>query len=212
MAIKDKNILREYFESGDKPTQQQFRDLIDSLSHKNEIIPEFIISRGKDYANFEYTNAAGLTPNGKAYYLDIKINEGIDFNTMNPKFIIYRYKPKRRKPGGIVKPAGWYHEKPEDAVLNHRISEIEITQNNIKLDIKPQHYFKKHEAGNYSYYYPTGYQVAGGKWTKKGNKSYIYLQIRLQVNILGKLILSPPKTVRLLHEFKGLYTYELINI
>ena len=32
MAQKNKTILKSYFETGDKPTQQQFADLIDSLS------------------------------------------------------------------------------------------------------------------------------------------------------------------------------------
>lgn len=33
MAIKSKEILKSYFETGDKPTESQFRDLIDSLAH-----------------------------------------------------------------------------------------------------------------------------------------------------------------------------------
>lgn len=35
MAIREKNILKTWFETGDKPTQQQFWDLIDSLEHVN---------------------------------------------------------------------------------------------------------------------------------------------------------------------------------
>lgn len=35
MAKKNINILKEYFETGDKPTQAQFEDLIDSFLHKD---------------------------------------------------------------------------------------------------------------------------------------------------------------------------------
>lgn len=34
---KSKKILKSYFETGDKPTQQQFEDLIDSLVHQDEV-------------------------------------------------------------------------------------------------------------------------------------------------------------------------------
>jgi hypothetical protein len=36
MALQDKTTLKSYFETGDKPTQAQFEDLIDSLAHVNE--------------------------------------------------------------------------------------------------------------------------------------------------------------------------------
>ncbi len=36
MAIKNKNTLKSYFQTGDKPTQAQFEDLIDSLKHQND--------------------------------------------------------------------------------------------------------------------------------------------------------------------------------
>ncbi len=35
MAIKTKEILKSYFETGDKPTESQFADLIDSLAHES---------------------------------------------------------------------------------------------------------------------------------------------------------------------------------
>jgi len=36
MAIKNRALLKQYFETRDKPTQEQFADLIDSFSHKSE--------------------------------------------------------------------------------------------------------------------------------------------------------------------------------
>ena len=40
MAIKERNILKGYFETGDKPTQSQFADLIDSFKHKNDTLSD----------------------------------------------------------------------------------------------------------------------------------------------------------------------------
>ena len=37
MAQKSRDILKSYFELGDKPTQEQFSDLIDSLALKTEL-------------------------------------------------------------------------------------------------------------------------------------------------------------------------------
>lgn len=37
MAIVDKTTLKTYFEAGDKPTESQFEDLIDSLAHTNDV-------------------------------------------------------------------------------------------------------------------------------------------------------------------------------
>ncbi len=36
MAVKSRDVLKTYFENGDKPNEQQFSDLIDSLIHVNE--------------------------------------------------------------------------------------------------------------------------------------------------------------------------------
>ena len=36
MASQTKDILKSYFETGDKPTQQQFADLIDSMFNKTD--------------------------------------------------------------------------------------------------------------------------------------------------------------------------------
>ena len=36
MAIKSRDILKTYFENGDKPDENQFSDLIDSLIHVTE--------------------------------------------------------------------------------------------------------------------------------------------------------------------------------
>ncbi|MEM6685399.1 MAG: hypothetical protein AAF617_06340 [Bacteroidota bacterium] len=59
--IQDKNTLKTYFETGDFPTQEQFRDLIDSLAHvegstasgTNAIVPNtiFVNTTGGDDTN-----------------------------------------------------------------------------------------------------------------------------------------------------------------
>lgn len=38
MSQKSRTVLKSYFELGDKPTEQQFVDLIDSLDHYNDLI------------------------------------------------------------------------------------------------------------------------------------------------------------------------------
>ena len=39
MAIQSKTVLKTYFQAGDKPTQQQFSHLIDSLAHVSDVNP-----------------------------------------------------------------------------------------------------------------------------------------------------------------------------
>jgi hypothetical protein len=39
MAVRDKNTLKTFFETGDIPSQNQFADLIDSLKHQNDSDP-----------------------------------------------------------------------------------------------------------------------------------------------------------------------------
>lgn len=37
MAVQTKKVLKSYFETGDKPTQEEFADLIDTLQTKAEV-------------------------------------------------------------------------------------------------------------------------------------------------------------------------------
>lgn len=53
MAIKSLSILKSWFETGDKPTEAQFSDLLDSFRHKNDNIPVGSLS------GFTWDNLAG---------------------------------------------------------------------------------------------------------------------------------------------------------
>lgn len=188
---------------------EKWQNILASFVHKDEIVPEFIITRGKTFTEFNYVRPDGEPRTGRAYHLDIKLKGDIDFDGLKPKLMIYRYKPKRIKTSGVVKSAGWYHEKEIDANLNGRFSEFFLTASENSINLKPENYFAYNSNG---LYYPTGYKIGSGKWTKKGRKKYIYLQLRILLNVAGKEILSKPKTVRLLHEWHNSYTFELINI
>lgn len=59
MAVQTKEVLKSYFETGDKPTQEEFADLIETLQTKAEVeeeIDEFSsIYYPKDY-NEDFNN------------------------------------------------------------------------------------------------------------------------------------------------------------
>lgn len=40
MAVQTKEVLKSYFETGDKPTQEEFADLIETLQTKAEVKEE----------------------------------------------------------------------------------------------------------------------------------------------------------------------------
>lgn len=44
MAIQSRSTLKTFFETGDKPTEEQFYALIDSLVHRSEDSAAFIVS------------------------------------------------------------------------------------------------------------------------------------------------------------------------
>lgn len=59
MAVQTKEVLKSYFETGDKPTQEEFADLIETFQTKAEVkeeIDEFSsIYYPKDY-NEDFNN------------------------------------------------------------------------------------------------------------------------------------------------------------
>ena len=63
MAVVSKTVLKTYFETGDIPTQSQFEDLIDSLTHVDDSIDV--------YGEFDDDSAAGTggVPIGGYYRL-----------------------------------------------------------------------------------------------------------------------------------------------
>lgn len=59
MAVQTKEVLKSYFETGDKPTQEEFADLIETFQTKTEVeeeIDEFSsMYHPKDY-NEDFNN------------------------------------------------------------------------------------------------------------------------------------------------------------
>lgn len=69
MTIRTKEILKTYFETGDRPTQQQFIDLIDTLAASTEFSIPFIETIEKTIDNVkandivaQYETATGISP------------------------------------------------------------------------------------------------------------------------------------------------------
>ncbi|CAL2079912.1 hypothetical protein T190611E02C_10933 [Tenacibaculum sp. 190524A05c] len=54
---RNKEVLKEFFETGDKPTQSQYADLIDSLAHVDELVN---------------VNTASLRGNGKPFTVEVE--------------------------------------------------------------------------------------------------------------------------------------------
>ena len=71
MPVVDKTTLKSYFETGDRPTESQFIDLIDSLMHVSEALTI--------YGEFDDdgTAAAGGVPLGGYYKLSQTNSYGI---------------------------------------------------------------------------------------------------------------------------------------
>ena len=54
MTARSRSILEGYFNTGDKPTEQEFADLIESFYHKDDL-------GWADYVDSQYTSASPLT-------------------------------------------------------------------------------------------------------------------------------------------------------
>lgn len=81
MAVQTKEVLKSYFETGDKPTQEEFADLIDTLQTEDEVeeaIDEHLAGNSVGTAILEF-NPSGLTDEQKAHNAEIyqKINDGV---------------------------------------------------------------------------------------------------------------------------------------
>lgn len=71
MAIQTVDQLKQWFETGDYPTQQQFWDWLDSFFHKTDTIPLNQVAGLVDALNGKQDNigtGAVLLPAGQAYY------------------------------------------------------------------------------------------------------------------------------------------------
>ncbi|MEP0265425.1 hypothetical protein [Dokdonia sp.] len=209
---KQREALREYFKNGDRPTESQFSELIESYVHLNELNFGLKVYPSGDLkesfyhfyraTNINNTSAGhkileasfGSTADTIANYTHVlsrrvkykqlifKIQGAIDIAKHQPKIIIERYKQKKKLASGYVKPAGFYKEKVEDAAFWNRQSEYDVTSKEMIINVNPIHYFKPHN--NFSEFRPSGsiYRSGSFKYSKH-NKPFVPIQVKLQVTI-----------------------------
>lgn len=208
---EQREALKTYFENGDRPTQAQFAQLIDSYVHLNELnfglklrpsgtlktkFYHFYASDSPSSAEAHKTVEApiGSTAEVMPGYtllsskiiqykeLVCTIEGAVDLVKHQPKIIIERYKQKKKLASGYIKPAGFYKELSFDAALWNRQSEYDVTSREMILDIGPIHYFKP--GVNFSDFRPSGSIRRSGsfKYSRHG-KSYAPIQMKLQITI-----------------------------
>ena len=209
---KERETLKTYFETGDRPTESQFTELIDSYVHLNELNFGLTVRpsgylRNKFYhfytANDIQNSSAGhktieapfgskadvlsqythvLSRRIPYKLLRVKIHGAIDLEKHQPKIIIERYKQKKKLDSGYVRPAGFYKEKVDDAALWNRKSEYEVTAREMTIDLEPIHYFKPD--ANFSKFTPSGTKRREGSFKySRHSKPFVPIQIKLQITI-----------------------------
>lgn len=208
---EQREALKTYFENGDRPTEIQFAQLIDSYVHLNELnfglklkpsgtlqtkFYHFYASNSPSSAEAHKTVEApfGSVAEEMSGYtllssrviqykeLVCTIEGAIDIERHQPKIIIERYKQKKKLASGYIKPAGFYKELPFDAALWNRKSEYDVTSKEMIVDIGPIHYFKP--GASFRDFRPSGSIRRSGsfKYSRHG-KSYVPIQMKLQITI-----------------------------
>ena len=236
--LTSRKELKTFFETGDRPTESQFSDLIDSYAHLNEFnFGLSIRSSAQTSARFyhfyiakdvENSGAGHLTVEGNekdkpemiddyhyilsrnVHYksLDIALVGEIDIEKHQPKIIIERYKQRKVLRSGYVKPAGFYKEKIEDAKRWNRCSEYEIKSKNTIIDIEPIHYFRPKD--DYKEFMPSGSVNKRGTFKyKRHRKPFVPIQILLEININGNIYRSRPVKMKIILGSSG--EYDAIN-
>ncbi|MFT5891742.1 MAG: hypothetical protein ACI9Y7_001849 [Dokdonia sp.] len=218
---QERETLKTYFETGDRPTESQFAELIDSYAHLNELnfgltvrilgnlkygFYHFYIADNVQFSNGGHRIIqanAGSKPARLSQYthvlsrhiahkqLEVKIHGAIDLVKHQPKIIIERYKQKKKLESGYVKPAGFYKEKMEDAAFWNRKSEYEVTARDMTLDIEPIHYFKPD--ASFNKFKPSGTIRRDGSFIySRHAKPFVPIQIKLQIIIDNVAYTSHP--------------------
>lgn len=226
--IKRRDELKKYFEKGDRPTEAQFSELIDSYVHLNEF--NFGVSvkpSGETFANnYDFYIAKDVMNSGaghkiiqsqegepakeiekyfhvlsrKVLYkkLDIEIIGNIDIEKHQPKIIIKRYKQRRKLKSGFLKTAGFYQENPWDAESWNRKSEYYVKSKEMILDIEPIHYFKPN-SDNYKEFSPSGTINRPGSFKYSiHKKTFLPIQIELEIMINEVAYRSKPVNLKII--------------
>lgn len=94
MAVKTDAELKQYFETGDIPTQQQFYDLIDSKINVGNPLPAVAIGgaiTGATIGSVLFVGAGGtLQQNNANFYWD-NVNKRLGFGTVSPQSRLHSY-------------------------------------------------------------------------------------------------------------------------
>ncbi|WP_299766428.1 hypothetical protein [uncultured Dokdonia sp.] len=208
---EQREALKAYFENGDRPTETQFAQLIDSYVHLNELnfglklrpsgalktkFYHFYNSQepfspiGHKIIEAPFGSEAPPMPNYRTLFsrvvnykqLVCYIQGPIDLVKHQPKIIIERYKQKKKLTSGYVKPSGFYKEEMRDAILWNRKSEYDVTAREMILDIEPIHYFKP--SSLYRDFRPSGSKYDPGSFKYSVHrKPYVPIQMKLQITI-----------------------------
>ncbi len=219
---QERSILKQYFKTGDRPTQAQFQELIDSYAHLNEFNFGLSVKASGQYENAHYHfYIADDIPNSGAghiiiiakpgdkhetvkFYnhlfsqtvlyrtLDITLEGGLDIKTYEPKIIIERYKQKKRLRSGYVRPAGYYKENTWDAEMWGRSSEYSMTGHHMLLDINPIQYFRPTDEKYYNLVPSGSFSRNGSFKFSRHNKPFVPIRLKVQVNINGVNYTSRP--------------------
>lgn len=184
--LKTRDELKKYFETGDKPTESQFAELIDSYAHLNEFNFGLSVNASGEtvskYYHFYIAKEAKNSgvghrivedPNEKEpeeidnYFhilsrkvpyktLDIEVIGELDIEKYKPKIIIERYKQRKIYPSGFRRPGTYYKEGMNEAAIWNRKSEYAVTANKMVIDIEPIRYFKPTGSGEFKDFAPSG--------------------------------------------------------
>jgi hypothetical protein len=225
--IMTRDELKKYFETGARPTEAQFTELIDSYAHLNEF--NFGLSvkpsggTAKKYYHFYKADdvknsgaghkTVGVSKGSKPQYidgyshilsrnvlyksLDIKLIGAIDIAKHQPKIIIERYKQRKKMPSGFLKSAGFYKENTWDAAQWNRKSEYSVNANEMVLDIEPIHYFKPH--ASFKEFSPSGSINRPGSFKySRHSKPFVPIQLKLQIHIDGIAYTSQPVGLKII--------------
>lgn len=225
--ITTRDELKMYFETGDRPTEGQFSELINAYVHLNEfnfgLSVKPTATTYNEYYNFYMAKDIQTTSVGHriikseenefqvidnyvhvlgrhVFYkkLHVKLIGGIDIVEHQPKIIIKRYKQRKKYKSGFVREPGFYQEKPEDAGRWNRKSEFIVTNKEMVLDIEPIHYFKPNNE-IYKEFSPSGSLNRPGSFIYSiHRKAFLPLTIEVEILINGVPYRSHPVELKVI--------------
>ncbi len=167
----NKTQLKSYFETGDRPTQQQFGQLIDGIPFDFPTMSFFWGELGTQVTTGQVpTNAYERNQQVQEIELHKKLlaiafqSSSSDWLNYSPILEVFRYRTKKTVSYKDFYPyhrkAGFIKETEDNALYNMRPAEIPITATIQHFDIKPEKYYT---------YYPNG-----NRWKTRGRRLESY--------------------------------------